>query len=75
MGSEMCIRDSPNTGWEDMQKNDPDEFKKFVTSKFPRGSMGTPEEVANLVLFLCSPYASLINGASISADGGESVYF
>ena len=65
----------PNTGWEDMQKNDPDEFKKFVTSKFPRGSMGTPEEVANLVLFLCSPYASLINGASISADGGESVYF
>lgn len=65
----------PNTGWETMQAEDPKEFKAFVESKFPRGTMGTPEEVANLVLFLCSTKASLINGASIAADGGESNYF
>ena len=65
----------PNTGWEDMKNKNPKEFKKFIDSKFPRGSMGTPEEVASIVLFLCSSHASLINGASIAADGGESTYF
>lgn len=65
----------PNTGWEDMQANDPDGFELFINNTFPRGSMGTPEEVADLVLFLCSTKSSLVNGASISADGGESVYF
>ena len=65
----------PNTGWEATRDKDPQAFKEFVDLNFPRGSLGTPEEVANLVTFLCSPKASLINGASISADGGESVYF
>jgi 3-hydroxybutyrate dehydrogenase len=29
-----------------------------------------PEEVAEVVLFLCSPAASFINGASLTLDGG-----
>ena len=65
----------PNTGWEEQRDQDPEEFDKFIANKFPRGSMGMPEEVANLVVFLSSPSASLINGASIAADGGESNYF
>tara|TARA_B100001123_G_scaffold412144_1_gene509063 strand:+ start:295 stop:1077 length:783 start_codon:yes stop_codon:yes gene_type:complete len=65
----------PNTGWETMREKDPQGFEEFIRSNFPRGSMGTPEEVANLVVFLCSDKASLISGASIAADGGESVYF
>jgi 3-oxoacyl-[acyl-carrier protein] reductase len=65
----------PNTGWETTRDKDPAAFRKFVESNFPRGSLGTPKEVASLVVFLCSEKASLINGASISADGGESVYF
>tara|TARA_Y100001963_G_scaffold157262_1_gene252983 strand:+ start:86 stop:865 length:780 start_codon:yes stop_codon:yes gene_type:complete len=59
------------TGWEKMKIENPKEFKEFESS-LPRGRMGTPEEVASLVSFLCSERASLINGASISVDGGES---
>lgn len=38
----------------------------------PLGRMGTPQEIAKLVGFLCSNDASYINGSCITADGGES---
>ena len=36
----------------------------------PQGRMGTPEEVANAVVFLSSPRASLLTGVHLVADGG-----
>ncbi len=63
------------TGWEEERKKNLAEFERMLKEKFPLGRMGTPEEVANLVVFLCSEGASLINGACIAADGGESSSF
>jgi len=46
------------------------EFKKWVVDRIPLGRIGTVEEVANAVLFLASPAASLVTGSSLLADGG-----
>lgn len=39
----------------------------------PTGRMTTPEEIAEMILFLCSPGASNINGQVICLDGGAEV--
>ncbi|MGI8423794.1 MAG: SDR family NAD(P)-dependent oxidoreductase [Chloroflexota bacterium] len=41
-----------------------------ILSRIPLGRLGTAEEVANAVLFLASPAASLITGSCLVADGG-----
>jgi len=64
----------PDTGWEEEMKKDINGFKRMVDS-MPLGRLGTPEEVANMVVFLCSEKASLVNGACVVVDGGESRSF
>ncbi|XP_037658619.1 2,4-dienoyl-CoA reductase, mitochondrial [Choloepus didactylus] len=46
-------------------------FQKDVIERIPCGRIGTVEELANLAAFLCSDFASWINGAVIRFDGGE----
>lgn len=39
----------------------------------PMARMGTPQEIADVVLFLCSSKASFMQGAAISVDGGYTI--
>jgi len=39
----------------------------------PAGRLVTPEDVAHLVAFLCSPEASMIRGQIITIDGGATL--
>ncbi|CAN5884321.1 glucose 1-dehydrogenase [soil metagenome] len=63
------------TGFEDEQRRDPAAFQRMIDTEYPLGRLGTPEEVAAVVAFLCSTEASLVNGANITVDGGQSRSF
>lgn len=62
------------TGWDMEKKNNPTKFAD-IEKQFPLGRLGTPDEVANVVTFICSTKSSLINGACIAVDGAESRSF
>jgi len=47
----------------------PDQFMKEAANR-PLGRVGTPEDVANAVLFLASDMSKWITGAHIAVDGG-----
>lgn len=48
---------------------DREEFLREAANR-PLGRIGTPADVANAVLFLASPMASWITGATLVVDGG-----
>ena len=47
-----------------------DAFRKDLLSRIPLGRVGEPVDVAGAVVFLASPAASLITGATLMIDGG-----
>src|SRR5512138_14312 len=49
------------------------EFRKSVQKRIPLGRIGTPEDVAEPVVFLASPAASLITGETLMIDGGWTI--
>jgi NAD(P)-dependent dehydrogenase (short-subunit alcohol dehydrogenase family) len=48
-------------------------FQKLAAWQ-PMGRMGTPQEVADLVLFLCSDEAGFLTGQAVPLDGGKLVF-
>jgi 3-oxoacyl-[acyl-carrier protein] reductase len=62
----------PGGGWDRRQKANPEGIAEFVRQDMPLGRFGNVEEVASLVAFVCSMQASLVNGAVIAVDGGQS---
>ena len=61
----------PGGGWERRQTADPEGMAAFVAREIPSGRFGRPEEIADVVAFLCSARAGWITGACIPVDGGQ----
>jgi NAD(P)-dependent dehydrogenase (short-subunit alcohol dehydrogenase family) len=49
------------------------EGRDRVIASEPVGRMGTPEEVAAAVLWLCSDAATFVTGHAMVVDGGQTV--
>jgi 3-oxoacyl-[acyl-carrier protein] reductase len=47
-----------------------DEYMKDAARDIPPGRFGRPEELGDVIAFLCSERASYINGTTITVDGG-----
>lgn len=53
---------------------DKKQVKEDLVKKIPLGRLGTPEEVANLVLFLASSRSDYMTGQAINLSGGSILY-
>ena len=58
----------PGGVWTQIEQGNP-EFFKMALGMNPTGRMGTPQEMANAVVFLASPAASFITGTNLVVDG------
>jgi NAD(P)-dependent dehydrogenase (short-subunit alcohol dehydrogenase family) len=45
----------------------------FIKAAVPIGRVAIPEEIADAVIFLCSPRSSYITGTAFIVDGGTTL--
>ena len=61
----------PGGSWERKLAERREFFERYVEAEVPLRRFGTPEEIADLVVFLSSERASFITGSCVVADGGQ----
>ena len=58
---------------EEFSRAEQSDYEALVVQDIPAHRLAAPDEIAAIVLFLCSPAARYINGATIVADGALSL--
>jgi 3-oxoacyl-[acyl-carrier protein] reductase len=62
----------PGGSWERRRNADPEGIAEFVKRELPFGRFGSPDEVADVVVFVASARAGWLTGACVPVDGGQS---
>lgn len=57
--------------WDYTSKNNPEHVQRYLSERQRIGRFGKPEEIGNMVVFLCSDLASFNTGSIIPIDGGQ----
>jgi 2-keto-3-deoxy-L-fuconate dehydrogenase len=55
---------------EKYHKHEKEKVRAELNQRQPVGRLGRPEEIANMVLYLCSAEAEFVNGSVLTIDGG-----
>ena len=63
----------PESSWDHKLKDNPKLVTKLVESNVPMNRFGSPKEVADAAVFICSERASFITGSVLVVDGGQTV--
>jgi 3-oxoacyl-[acyl-carrier protein] reductase len=61
----------PGGSWADHLQKDPEQVGAYIQREVPMQRFGTPGEIADLAVLLCSQRASFVTGACLKADGGQ----
>jgi 2-keto-3-deoxy-L-fuconate dehydrogenase len=55
---------------EKFHRHEKDAVREQLKARHPMGRLARPDEIANMVLYLCSPEAEFVTGSILTIDGG-----
>lgn len=58
---------------EDLMRRNP-QLEQELVRDIPAGRLGRSEEIAEAVMWLCSPSASFVHGHALLVDGGFTIH-
>ena len=61
----------PGGSWEKKLVDRREFFEEMIQREVPLQRFASPEEIANVVVFLASERASFVTGSSVVVDGGQ----